>query len=104
MFKRELPGNIIAGNVFASLFARLRGKKRRFCNSDTEARVRLPNQMRFCHGECGFPTWAAGACCWERIPASVRTRCGEAGGAPFALIAPGSVPPLNGSTSPLRRP
>jgi Uma2 family endonuclease len=39
--------NTIAGNVFASLHARLKGKRCRPFNSDTKIRVRLPFQVRF---------------------------------------------------------
>jgi len=39
--------NIIAGNAFASLHARLRGRRCRPFNSDTKIRVRLPTQWRF---------------------------------------------------------
>lgn len=39
--------NTIAGNVFASLHTRLRGRKCRPFNSDTKVRVRLPTQVRF---------------------------------------------------------
>jgi Uma2 family endonuclease len=39
--------NLIAGNIFASLHARLRGNKCRPYNSDTKIRVRLPLQVRF---------------------------------------------------------
>jgi Uma2 family endonuclease len=39
--------NVIAGNVFAALHNRLRGKKCRPFNSDTKIRVRLPTQWRF---------------------------------------------------------
>jgi Uma2 family endonuclease len=39
--------NIIAGNVFAALHARLRGRKCRPFNSDTKIRVRLPTHWRF---------------------------------------------------------
>jgi Uma2 family endonuclease len=39
--------NLISGNVFASLHARLRGRKCRPFNSDTKVRVRLPSQLRF---------------------------------------------------------
>jgi Uma2 family endonuclease len=39
--------NLIAGNVFAFLHARLRGKPCRPYNSDTKIRVRLPTQLRF---------------------------------------------------------
>src|SRR5688572_695700 len=39
--------NIIAGNVFGSLHARLRGRRCRPFNSDTKVRVRLPFQVRF---------------------------------------------------------
>ena len=39
--------NEIVGNVFGSLFSRLRGKKCRPYNSDTKVRVRMPNQLRF---------------------------------------------------------
>jgi Uma2 family endonuclease len=39
--------NTIAGNVFATLHARLRGKRCRPFNSDTKVRVRLASQTRF---------------------------------------------------------
>ncbi len=39
--------NEITGNVFGSLFGRLRGKKCRPYNSDTKVRVLMPNQLRF---------------------------------------------------------
>src|SRR6266446_5258323 len=39
--------NIITGNVFGSLHARLRGRRCRPFNSDTKIRIRLPHQMRF---------------------------------------------------------
>ncbi len=39
--------NTIAGNVFASLHARLRGQRCRPFNFDTKVRVRLPSQTRF---------------------------------------------------------
>ncbi len=39
--------NDIAGNSFAALHARLRGKPCRPYNSDTKVRVRLPNELRF---------------------------------------------------------
>jgi Uma2 family endonuclease len=39
--------NEVAGNVFAALHARLRGKPCRPYNSDTKVRVRLPNETRF---------------------------------------------------------
>ncbi|MCE9528807.1 MAG: Uma2 family endonuclease [Planctomycetales bacterium] len=39
--------NIIAGNIFAALHARLRGRKCRPFNSDTKIRVRLPTHVRF---------------------------------------------------------
>lgn len=39
--------NIIAGNAFASLHSRLRGRRCRPFNSDTKIRVRLPREMRF---------------------------------------------------------
>ena len=39
--------NTIAGNVFASLHARLRGQRCRPFNSDTKLRVRLTSQTRF---------------------------------------------------------
>lgn len=39
--------NTIAGNVFAALHARLRGRKCQPFNSDTKIRIRLPSQMRF---------------------------------------------------------
>lgn len=43
--------NIIGGNVFASLHARLRGKRCRPFNSDTKIRVRLTTQIRFYYPE-----------------------------------------------------
>jgi Uma2 family endonuclease len=39
--------NLIVGNIFAALHARLRGRKCRPYNSDTKVRVRLPTQLRF---------------------------------------------------------
>lgn len=39
--------NLIAGNVFAFLHARLRGKPCRPYNSDTKIRIQLPTQVRF---------------------------------------------------------
>lgn len=39
--------NIIAGNIFAALHARLRGRRCRPFNSDTKIRVRLPTHWRF---------------------------------------------------------
>jgi len=39
--------NIIAGNVFGSLHARLRVRRCRPFNSDTQIRVRLPTHVRF---------------------------------------------------------
>jgi Uma2 family endonuclease len=39
--------NIIAGNIFASLHARLRGKPCRPFNSDTKIRIRQAGQVRF---------------------------------------------------------
>lgn len=39
--------NVIAGNVFAFLHARLRGHRCRPYNSDTKIRVRLPTHTRF---------------------------------------------------------
>src|SRR5207253_6291531 len=39
--------NIIAGNIFAALHARLRGRRCRPFNSDTKIRVRLPTHVRF---------------------------------------------------------
>jgi Uma2 family endonuclease len=39
--------NLIKGNVFASLHARLRGSGCRPYDSDTKVRVRLPTQIRF---------------------------------------------------------
>jgi Uma2 family endonuclease len=39
--------NVIAGNVFAFLHARLRGNRCRPYNSDTKIRVRLPTHVRF---------------------------------------------------------
>lgn len=39
--------NLIAGNVFGSLHARLRGRRCRPYNSDTKIRIRLPNHLRF---------------------------------------------------------
>jgi Uma2 family endonuclease len=39
--------NIIAGNIFATLHARLRGRRCRPFNSDTKVRIRLPAQARF---------------------------------------------------------
>lgn len=39
--------NLIAGNAFAFLHARLRGKRCRPFNSDTKIRVRLPHHIRF---------------------------------------------------------
>jgi Uma2 family endonuclease len=39
--------NVIAGNTFASLHARLRGRPCQTYNSDTKIRVRLPTHLRF---------------------------------------------------------
>jgi Uma2 family endonuclease len=39
--------NVISGNVFAFLHARLRGRDCRPYNSDTKIRIRLSNQVRF---------------------------------------------------------
>jgi Uma2 family endonuclease len=39
--------NVIAGNTFAALHTRLRGKRCRPFNSDTKIRIRLPRQTRF---------------------------------------------------------
>ncbi len=39
--------NLIAGNVFGSLHARLRGLRCRPYNSDTKIRIRLPSHLRF---------------------------------------------------------
>jgi Uma2 family endonuclease len=39
--------NLIAGNVFASLHARLRGSDCQPCNSDTKIRIHVPTQIRF---------------------------------------------------------
>lgn len=39
--------NDVAGNVFAALHAKLRGKPCRPYNSDTKVRIRLPNEVRF---------------------------------------------------------
>jgi Uma2 family endonuclease len=39
--------NTIAGNSFAALHVRLRGKRCRPYNSDTKIRIRLPHQLRF---------------------------------------------------------
>ncbi|MGE0609259.1 MAG: Uma2 family endonuclease [Pirellulales bacterium] len=39
--------NVIAGNLFASLHGRLRGRACRPYNSDTKIRIRLPSQWRF---------------------------------------------------------
>jgi len=39
--------NLINGNVFGSLHARLRGRRCRPFNSDTKIRIRLPTQVRF---------------------------------------------------------
>jgi Uma2 family endonuclease len=39
--------NLIAGNVFGSLHARLRGRCCRPYNSDTKIRIRLPSHVRF---------------------------------------------------------
>jgi Uma2 family endonuclease len=39
--------NTIAGNAFAALHARLRGRRCRPFNSDTKIRVRLPSHVRF---------------------------------------------------------
>ena len=43
--------NVIAGNIFAALHARLRGRRCRPYNSDTKIRVRLPTQTRFYYPE-----------------------------------------------------
>ena len=39
--------NDVAGNVFAALHAKLRGKPCRPYNSDTKVRIRLPSEVRF---------------------------------------------------------
>src|SRR5206468_8988400 len=39
--------NIVAGNAFGSLHARLRGRRCRPFNSDTKIRIRLPREVRF---------------------------------------------------------
>lgn len=39
--------NAVAGNVFGALYARLRGKPCRPCNSDTKVRIRLSSHTRF---------------------------------------------------------
>ena len=39
--------NLIAGNVFGTLFSKLRGKPCRPYNSDTKVRVKLPTHIRF---------------------------------------------------------
>jgi Uma2 family endonuclease len=39
--------NLITGNAFGSLHARLRGRRCRPFNSDTKIRIRLPTQVRF---------------------------------------------------------
>lgn len=39
--------NIVSGNVFGSLHARLRGRRCRPYNSDTKIRLRLPLEVRF---------------------------------------------------------
>jgi Uma2 family endonuclease len=39
--------NVIAGNAFAALHRRLRGRPCRPFNSDTKVRIRLPSQVRF---------------------------------------------------------
>jgi Uma2 family endonuclease len=39
--------NIVAGNAFASMHARLRGRRCRPYNSDTKIRLRLPSEVRF---------------------------------------------------------
>lgn len=39
--------NLIGGNIFGSLFGRLRGSACRPYNSNTKIRVRLPNHVRF---------------------------------------------------------
>ena len=39
--------NVVAGNIFASLHARLRGRPCRAFNSDTKVRIRLPTHARF---------------------------------------------------------
>src|SRR5262245_43140779 len=43
--------NVIAGNIFAALHGRLRGRRCRPYNSDTKIRVRLPTQVRFYYPE-----------------------------------------------------
>lgn len=43
--------NLISGNAFGSLGARLRGKRCRPYNSDTKIRIRLPSQVRFYYPE-----------------------------------------------------
>jgi Uma2 family endonuclease len=44
--------NIIGGNIFAALHARLRNQKCRPFNSDTKIRLRLPTQTRFYYPDC----------------------------------------------------
>ena len=39
--------NLLTGNVFGSLHARLRGRRCRPFNSETKIRIRLPTQVRF---------------------------------------------------------
>src|ERR1022692_1788130 len=39
--------NLIKGNIFGTLHARLRGKRCRAWDSDTKIRIHLPNQTRF---------------------------------------------------------
>jgi Uma2 family endonuclease len=39
--------NVIGGNTFAALHARLRGRRCRAFHSDTKVRLRLPTQIRF---------------------------------------------------------
>jgi Uma2 family endonuclease len=43
----RIAHNVIAGNVFGSLYARMRGRPCQPFNSDTKIRVRLPTHVRF---------------------------------------------------------
>jgi Uma2 family endonuclease len=43
----RIAHNVIAGNIFAALHARLRGNQCRPYNSDTKIRVKVSNQVRF---------------------------------------------------------
>ena len=54
--------NIIVGNIFGNLNARLRGKKCRPFNSDTKGRVKLPDHVRFY-----YPDVQVSACQIQRM-------------------------------------